>query len=154
MTRRVSRLCRRRRSVGLACAAWIAVAPAAGQEDPFADLWIETGVARVEALDKVTGRVSVIELPLDEPTRFGTLNVRVRACYRRPPELPPDAAAFLEIDEQRLADRPGTPLFRGWMFASSPGLSALEHPVYDVIVLDCLAMSDNQSDGGAEAGSE
>ena len=52
----------------------------------------------------------------------------------------PESAAFLEIDDEH-PDRPRVELFTGWMFASSPALSALEHPVYDVWVLDCLAVS-------------
>ena len=145
-------------ALALAAALAAAAPPAAARQDPFADRWIETGAARLEALDKITGRVSVLVRPLEAPARFGTLEIRVRACHRRPPELPPDSAAFLEIDEPgRAGDEP---LFRGWMFASSPGLSPLEHPVYDVVVLDCVAAPDtaassgSQSDGAAAAGSE
>lgn len=122
--------------------------------DPFADRWLTTGAVRLEALDKVTGRVSSVEAPVDRPIRFGTLDVRLRACRRRPPELPPDSAAYLEIDERKRPETPPSTLFRGWMFASSPGLSALEHPVYDVIVLDCIDAPADDSDGdGADAGS-
>ena len=107
-------------------------------DDPFADRWLVAETARLEALDKVTGRVSVIDLPLDSPTRFGTLDIVVRACHRRPPEVAPDSASYLEVTERREATAAAEPLFQGWIFASSPGLSALEHPVYDVIVLECL----------------
>ena len=72
--------------------------------------------------------------------QFGTLSIRVRDCEKSPPEEPPESAAFVEIDETR----PGevrTRVFSGWMFASSPALSALEHPVYDVTLLDCKAPS-------------
>ena len=72
----------------------IAALPARAQRDPFADRWVDVGFARLEALDKVTGRVSVVEIPLAMPLRFGSLDINVRACHRRPPELPPEAAAF------------------------------------------------------------
>ena len=144
-------------AVALAVAATAAVGVAEDDADPFADRWSTTGAVRLEALDKVTGRVSIIETPVDDPIRFGTLDVRVHACRRRPPELPPDSAAWLEIDERKRPESPAATLFRGWMFASSPSLSALEHPVYDVIVLDCIDApdaSDSREEGADEAGSE
>ena len=123
-------------------AAWAGAARA--QPEPpsaealFGDPWLAARTARLEALDKVTGRISVLEVEVDQPTRFGTLDIVVRACHKRPPELPPDSAAFLEVAEKRSPSDRAAALFSGWMFASSPGLSALEHPVYDVIVLDCV----------------
>jgi hypothetical protein len=117
-------------------------------EDLFADRWLTKPTARLEALDKVTGRVSVVDLAIDTPASFGTLDIVVRACHRRPPELPPDSAAFLEINESRDAAAPVT-LFSGWMFASSPGLSTLEHPVYDVIVLECLEAAEEAEEAAA-----
>jgi hypothetical protein len=94
------------------------------------------GVAVLQALDKVTARVTLLEAKLGDTVRTGTLEIIARACDKRPPEEAPESAAFLDIWEQR----PGEPVhgvFRGWMFASSPALSAMEHPVYDVWVLDC-----------------
>ena len=92
----------------------------------------------LQGLDKVTARVSTFNVPLDRPTRFGTLEITLRACHKRPPEEPPESAAFLEIRELRLGEQPRS-LFSGWMFASSPALNPLQHPVYDVWVLDCKA---------------
>lgn len=97
----------------------------------------ERQLAVLQALDKVTARVSRLEAPLDRTIRFGTLDITVRACHRAPPEEPPESVAFLEIDERR-AGRPAERLYTGWMFASSPGLAALEHPVYDIWVLVCV----------------
>ena len=97
-------------------------------------------VALLQGLDKITARVSKFEAPVGNPVRFGTLSIRVRDCEKAPPEDPPESAAFLEIDELR----PGEDrvrVFSGWMFASSPALSGLEHPVYDVNVLDCKTAS-------------
>ncbi len=94
--------------------------------------------AVLQGLDKVTARVSTISAQIDRPARFGTLEITLRACHKRPPEEPPESAAFLEIRELRLGEKP-RPLFSGWMFASSPALNPLQHPVYDVWVLDCKA---------------
>jgi len=97
-------------------------------------------VALLQGLDKITARVSKFEAPVDAPVRFGTLSIRVRDCEKSPPEDLPESAAFLEIDELR----PGEDrvrVFSGWMFASSPALSALQNPVYDVNVLDCRSAS-------------
>jgi hypothetical protein len=95
-------------------------------------------VAILQGLDKITARISRIEAPVDAPVRFGTLTILVRACKKRPPEEPPESAAFLEIDEKRPGDADPRRVFSGWMFASSPALSAMEHPVYDIGVLDCI----------------
>jgi hypothetical protein len=76
--------------------------------------------------------------------QFGTLAIRVRDCEKSPPEDTPESAAFVEIDETR-AGETRTRVFSGWMFASSPALSALEHPVYDVTLLDCKAASGSPS---------
>ncbi|MCS6778600.1 MAG: DUF2155 domain-containing protein [Geminicoccaceae bacterium] len=94
-------------------------------------------IAVLRTLDKVTARVGTIEAPIDTATRFGTLRVTPRACLVAPPIEPPERAAFLEIREQDGPQRGEVVRFQGWMFASSPGLSALEHPVYDVWLLDC-----------------
>ena len=101
---------------------------------------IPTQTALLEGLDKTTARVSRFEAPVGSPVHFGTLTITVRDCEKNPPEDTPESAAFLEIDEARQGENK-TRLFSGWMFASSPALSALEHPVYDVNVLDCKMAS-------------
>ena len=106
------------------------------------------GVAVLQGLNKVTARVSTIQAPVGRAVRFGTLEIIARTCDKRPPEETPESAAFLDVWEAR-PGRPAEELFRGWMFASSPALSALEHPVYDVWVLDCAntaATADAESD--------
>jgi hypothetical protein len=97
---------------------------------------IEHGRAVLQGLDKVTARVSPVEAPVGLPVRFGSLEIVVRACLETPPTEPPESAAFLEVIDLGFDDR-REELFTGWMFASTPGLSALEHPVYDVWVVDC-----------------
>jgi hypothetical protein len=93
-------------------------------------------VAVLQGLDKVTARVSTIEAPVGRSVRFGSLEIIARVCDKRPPEETPESAAFLDIWESHQGQAAVT-LFRGWMFASSPALSGMEHPVYDVWVLDC-----------------
>ncbi len=93
-------------------------------------------IAVLQGMDKVTARVSTIEAPVGEVVKFGALEIIARNCDKRPPEETPESAAFLDIWEVHQGEA-AVSLFRGWMFASSPALSAMEHPVYDVWVLDC-----------------
>jgi len=107
------------------------------------------GVAVLQALDKVTARVSTFEAPVGDSVRFGTLHIIARTCDKKPPEETPESAAFLDIAEIK----PGEPtesIYRGWMFASSPALAAMEHPVYDVWVLDCKTPLRNPSASSGE----
>lgn len=121
-------------SVALAACAMTLAAPAAAQSPGASDLSLD--VAVLQGLDKVTAHVVTIEAPVGRPVRFGTLEIIARSCKKRRPEENPESAAFLDIWELR-ANQPAQSLFRGWMFASSPALSAMEHPVYDIRVLDC-----------------
>ena len=104
-------------------------------------------VAVLRGLDKVTARISTIKAPVGEVVHFGTLEIIARTCDKRPPEEPPESAAFLDIWEARQGES-AVSLFRGWMFASSPALSALEHPVYDVWVIDCQPAASSEGDKG------
>jgi hypothetical protein len=101
-------------------------------------------VAVLQTLDKVTGRVRTVDAPIEQNLSFGTLDIMVRACRKRPPEEQPESAAFVEVRDIKPGETPKT-LFVGWMFASSPAISALEHPVYDVWVLDCKGGRETQS---------
>jgi hypothetical protein len=108
----------------------LAPLPAATQD------WVPMRAARLQALDKVTARITILEARVNETATFGTLSIALRACNGRGPDDVPDAAAWMEITDSRAA--PGSPpAFRGWMFANSPGVSMLEHPVYDIRVLEC-----------------
>lgn len=97
---------------------------------------IDNGVAVFSALDKVTARTSKFEVPLNSTTQFGALKVTPRVCYSRPPEEQPKTTSFVEVDEIQL-DGQEKRIFTGWMFAESPGLNAVEHPVFDVWLTDC-----------------
>ena len=124
--------------VVLAAGTALAQAPAAPLAPPpqMGGGDLSFGTAVLQGLDKVTARVVTVEAPVGAPVRFGNLEIIVRACKKRRPEDQPESAAFLDIWELR-KDQPAAGLFRGWMFASSPALSAMEHPVYDIWVLDC-----------------
>lgn len=111
----------------------------------------------LRALDKITGRSTDFDMIVGEPKVYGSLRVDLDVCFQTPPEEPPESSAFLRITsatskqvqtmaaprdltEEELAESEGADAdvrFSGWMFASSPGLSALEHPVYDIWVIHC-----------------
>jgi hypothetical protein len=97
---------------------------------------IQMEEAVLQGLDKITARISTIEVAVGETVSFGSLQITLQACDKRPPEETPESAAFLQVVEQKPGEQPVT-RFSGWMFASSPALSAMEHPVYDLWVLDC-----------------
>ena len=135
----------RLRFLSLAAGAALAATPAHGIDAAAA----ERRLAVLQALDKVVARTSELEAPLDRAVRFGTLRIVVRACHAAPPEEPPENAAFLEIDEVDHAGR-ATRLYTGWMFSSTPGLAALEHPVYDIWVLACTVSSPEADSAASE----
>jgi hypothetical protein len=97
---------------------------------------IENQTAVFAALDKVTARISPLNAALNSTEGFGALKVTARACYSRAPTEPPKTSAFVEVDEV-LLDGSTRRIFSGWMFAESPGLNALEHPVFDLWLTDC-----------------
>ena len=94
-------------------------------------------VVTLRGLDKITARITTFEVSEVRSERFGTLRITLRVCRKNPPEETPEVIAFLEINERRPGEKREAQLFSGWMFASSPALNALEHPVYDVWVIDC-----------------
>jgi len=95
----------------------------------------------LRGLDKVTARTRDFEIPIGETAQFGALSVTAHYCRKRPPEETPETYAFLEIHDRRTdgfgVDVDGEQIFSGWMFASRPAQNPLEHPVYDIWVLDC-----------------
>lgn len=97
-------------------------------------------VAEFSGIDKITGRIIKFDVYIDETVQFGALQVTPRVCYTRPVTEAPRTTAFLEVDEMTL-DRKIRRIFTGWMFADSPGLNAIEHPVYDIWLSDCKTSS-------------
>ncbi len=122
----------------LAAAALLALAPlaAAGRPAVADGPVLPNRVAVLRGLDKITARTVTLSVPVDETASFGTLRVTPKACLETPPTEPPESAAFLKIGVADPGQAEQT-AFSGWMFASTPSVSALEHPVYDVWLLDC-----------------
>ena len=117
----------RRRLGALAGIAAVLLAGAAAAQEPPARVVFST-------LDKVTARIGRLEVDIDEAALFGTLEIVARYCRKNPPEERAEVVAFVEVrEDQGLGEK----IFSGWMFASSPGLHALEHPIYDLWVTDC-----------------
>ncbi|WP_090698589.1 MULTISPECIES: DUF2155 domain-containing protein [unclassified Beijerinckia] len=87
-------------------------------------------------LDKITGRIISFDVAIDETVQFGTLQITPRACYTRPATEAPLTDGFVEAEEM-ISPTETKKLFAGWMFAASPGLHGIEHPVYDAWLTDC-----------------
>nr|WP_306884951.1 DUF2155 domain-containing protein [Amorphus orientalis] len=102
---------------------------------------INNPVAVFSGLDKITGRIITFDVYVGETVQFGALRVTPRACHTQPPSEEPKTTAFVEVDEITL-DNKIQRIFTGWMLASSPGLNAVDHAVYDVWLNDCSLTSD------------
>ena len=98
---------------------------------------IEMNTARMQAMDKITGHVNVINVPVNGMVNFGSLSIVVRSCKTRPVEEAPENFAFVDITDKSLKGEEVN-VFKGWMLSSSPATNALEHPIYDVWLLQCL----------------
>ena len=105
---------------------------------------IANPVAEFNGLDKITGRITTFDVYLNETVQFGALQVTPRVCYSRDEEEAQRVDAFVEVDEITL-DRKIRRIFTGWMFAQSPGLHAVEHPVFDVWLTSCKTSSGEAS---------
>jgi hypothetical protein len=97
---------------------------------------IANPTAVFSGLDKITGRITSFDVAVNETVQFGALQVTPRVCYSRPPTETPQTDSFVEVDEVTLQGAIKR-IFTGWMFAASPGLHAVEHPIYDVWLTDC-----------------
>jgi len=93
-------------------------------------------VLTLRGLEKITGRPTNIVAPIGKAVSFATLTITARYCYSTPPSETPETAAFVQISDHR-ADQSEKSVFSGWMYASSPGLNGMEHPLYDVWVIGC-----------------
>jgi hypothetical protein len=92
-------------------------------------------------LDKITGRIIKFDVDIGETVQFGALRVKPQACYTRPSTEAANTDAFVEVEEITLQGEVKK-IFGGWMFAASPGLHAVEHPIYDVWLTDCKGPSE------------
>lgn len=93
-------------------------------------------VLMLRGLDKITGKPTDISAPIGKPVRFATLTITARYCYSTPASETPETSAFLQVEDHR-PDQGAKRVFSGWMYASSPGLNGMEHPLYDVWVINC-----------------
>ncbi len=121
---------------GAALAAALFCAPALSGAAPVPEEMLNRSGAKLQGLDKITARTSTFNIAVGETKLFGSLRITLRACKENPPIEPPEAAAFLEVVETKPGEQAES-VFSGWMFSSSPALSAMEHPIYDVWVLSC-----------------
>ena len=98
----------------------------------------DMNIAVLRTIDKVSARTRTFEVPVDKTVKFGSsLFIRAHACRKSSPLDQPESAAFLQIWEKKPTEYKSKWVFSGWMFASNPSLSAMDHPVYDVWVIDC-----------------
>jgi hypothetical protein len=119
----------------LAGAALAAVSALTAPDAALADK-ISNPIAVFNGLDKITGRIISFEVAINETVQFGALQITPRVCYSRPPTDAPQTDAFAqvdEIDELKQMKR----IFSGWMFADSPGLHGVEHPIFDIWLTAC-----------------
>ena len=147
-------------SLGAAAAATAALAVctvtfAAAQTPaaPAAAERITNPVAEFAGIDKITGRIITFDAYVGETVQFGALQVTPRVCYSAPDTEEPKTDSFVEVDEITL-DRKIRRIFTGWMFAESPGLNAVEHPIYDVWLKSCKLTSDVPIPKGDKAAEE
>lgn len=101
---------------------------------------ITNPIAEFSGLDKITGRITTFDVYMDETVQFGALQVTPRVCYSRTDDEAPKTDSFVEVDEITL-NRKIQRIFSGWVFKDSPGLNAVEHPVYDIWLKDCKQKS-------------
>jgi hypothetical protein len=121
-------------SIGFCGALMICAGPAAADK-------IKNPTAVFAGLDKITGRIISFEAAIDETVQFGSLQITPRVCYTRPPTEAPQTDVFAEVDEVG-QNKDYKRIFSGWMFAASPGLHGIEHPVYDIWLTDCKGGTD------------
>ncbi len=114
---------------------WFAIMPSTALAEK-----IKNDIAVFSALNKVTARISHLEVKLNESIVFGALKITLRSCSSRPVTEKPWTSAFIEVDETKLNGQEQR-IFSGWMFAESPGLHAVEHPVFDVWLIKCKMSS-------------
>jgi hypothetical protein len=122
-------------TLALACAA-VGLGAGVAQADK-----IKHPTSVFAGLDKITGRIISFEVAIDETVQFGSLQITPRVCYTRPPTEAPQTTTFVEVDDI-VSDGAVKRIFSGWMFAASPGLHGVEHPVYDIWLTDCKGGKD------------
>ena len=108
--------------------------------NPSFSNWVEGNVVTVQGLDKITARIKTLKFKVGEKNNFGILEVFVKRCVLSKPTETPESMAYITIfdnSDKNIKNNQTSIVFNGWMFASSPALNALEHPVYDLILISC-----------------
>ncbi len=105
---------------------------------------IDMNTARIQAMDKITGRVSELDVPVNGLSNFGTFSILVRRCVSKSPEETPENTAFIDVVDNYKTSNPIN-VFKGWMFSSTPALNAVEHPIYDIWLLNCYNRDHDKS---------
>ena len=100
--------------------------------------FVDFPMVRLQALDKSTARTVTLEANVGSTIEYGSIFIKIQACREAEPLETPESAAFIQVWEVPLNSKKSEWVFSGWMFGSSPALSAMDHPVYDVWVLDCI----------------
>ena len=108
-----------------------------------ASQWIEGNRLVIQGLDKITARINTFEVNVSQTYKFGVLDIFVERCIFSKPIFTPESLAYISIKDN--TDRLSEVKFKGWMFASSPALNALENSVYDISILACKKV-DKQSE--------
>lgn len=103
---------------------------------------IDMNTARIQAMDKITGRVSELDVPVNGLSNFGTFSILIRRCVSKSPEETPENTAFVDVVDNYQTSNPVN-VFKGWMFSSTPALNAVEHPIYDIWLLNCYNRPQN-----------
>ena len=111
-------------------------------------------IVELQSLDKITARIDTHEIKIDDELIIGNLLIKIKSCQKKPPFLPPESASFIQIYDMIKNKNPSL-IFSGWMFASSPALSSLEHAIYDISLISCKKeRSEFQSEEFSELTSE
>jgi hypothetical protein len=98
---------------------------------------IETNSAKMQAMDKITGRVNEIIVPVKSKVSYGDFSLVLRSCKKRPAEETPENFAFVDVVDKSFGEDEYN-IFRGWLVSSTPGINAIEHPIYDIWLLECI----------------
>ena len=118
----------------------------------YASSWIEGNKLVIQGLDKITARIETFEVYVGQTYKFGVLDIFVERCVFSKPIFKPESLAYIKISDN--SDRLSEVKFKGWMFASSPALNALENSVYDLSILDCKNVNKVSKKSLSEEGKE
>ena len=105
-----------------------------------ANEWLIGNIGVFQGLDKITARIKTFEVKVGVPKKFGILDIDLQKCVYSLPLDEPESIAYIKVldkSEKYSVNKDKSSIFEGWIFASSPALNAMEHPVYDVSLISC-----------------